>query len=149
MASIGEELNRERMRQGVTLKDIESVLHIRAAYLEAIEADNFTIIPGDVYVKGFIRNYANFLGLDGQKFVDRYKEIIGEDPVILKVRSHTTSKKKKEEKTERKNINHAKEERLTYEGRRKQREKTVVKEKFAVAIIVILMVIFFVWLFIF
>ena len=48
MASIGEELRRERQRRGVTIKDVEQVLHIRAAYLEALEEDNYKIIPGDV-----------------------------------------------------------------------------------------------------
>ena len=69
MASIGEELRRERQRRGVTIKDVEQVLHIRAAYLEALEEDNYKIIPGDVYVKGFIGNYADYLGLDRQRLV--------------------------------------------------------------------------------
>ena len=73
MASIGEELRRERSRRGLTYKDIEQVLHIRSTYLEAIEDGNYSLIPGAVYVKGFIRNYGNFLGLDGERLVRQFR----------------------------------------------------------------------------
>ena len=78
MSTIGEELRRERTRRGLTIKDIEQALHIRSAYLEAIEEDNYKIIPGDVYVKGFIGNYADLMGLERHRMIDRYKSLIGE-----------------------------------------------------------------------
>ena len=65
MAELGEELRRERVRRNLTFKDIEQVLHIKTTYLEAIEDGNYAVIPGRVYAKGFIRNYGNYLGLDG------------------------------------------------------------------------------------
>ena len=65
MAELGEELRRERVRRNLTFKDVEQVLHIITTYLEAIEDGKYDIIPGQVYVKGFIRNYGNYLDLDG------------------------------------------------------------------------------------
>ena len=61
MTQLGEELRRERMRRGLTYKDVEQRLHIRSAYLEALEEGNYDIIPGHVYTKGFIRNYGKHL----------------------------------------------------------------------------------------
>ena len=54
MTQLGEELRRERMRRGLTYKDVEQRLHIRSAYLEALEEGNYDVIPGQVYTKGFI-----------------------------------------------------------------------------------------------
>ena len=78
MAELGEELRRERVRRNLTFKDIEQVLHIKTTYLEAIEDGNFAVIPGRVYAKGFIRNYGNYLGLDGERLVKAYQNQVGE-----------------------------------------------------------------------
>ena len=80
MAELGEELRRERVRRNLTFKDVEQVLHIKTTYLEAIEDGNYDIIPGQVYVKGFIRNYGNYLDLDGDRLV---KEIRFPEGVLL------------------------------------------------------------------
>ncbi|ETJ28943.1 hypothetical protein Q604_UNBC16509G0001, partial [human gut metagenome] len=47
-------------------------------YLEAIEDGNYDIIPGQVYVKGFIRNYGNYLDLDGDRLVKVYQGQVGD-----------------------------------------------------------------------
>ena len=78
MAELGEELRRERVRRNLTFKDIEQVLHIKTTYLEAIEDGNYAVIPGRVYAKGFIRNYGNYLGLDGNRLVKVYQNQVGE-----------------------------------------------------------------------
>ena len=78
MAELGEELRRERVRRNLTFKDIEQVLHIKTTYLEAIEDGNYAVIPGRVYAKGFIRNYGNYLGLDGDRLVKVYQNQVGE-----------------------------------------------------------------------
>ena len=84
MAELGEELRRERVRRNLTFKDIEQVLHIKTTYLEAIEDGNYAVIPGRVYAKGFIRNYGNYLGLDGDRLVKVYQNQVGEvDTLIL------------------------------------------------------------------
>ena len=41
-------------------------------YIQALEAERFEVLPGDTYVKGFLRTYAEYLGLDGQLYVDEY-----------------------------------------------------------------------------
>ncbi|MBQ1914887.1 MAG: helix-turn-helix domain-containing protein [Selenomonadaceae bacterium] len=69
---IGDILRQERERQNLTVKDIEQGTSIRALYIEAIENGEYQTLPGEVYTKGFIRNYANFLKLDADDCVRRY-----------------------------------------------------------------------------
>lgn len=71
--SVGEILRRERMRYGKTLEDVEAMLRIRIAYLEAIEQGDHTRLPGRVYAIGFVRSYAEYLGLDGAKIIAMFK----------------------------------------------------------------------------
>ncbi|MDF2635390.1 MAG: putative transcriptional regulator [Pelosinus sp.] len=74
MQTVGEILRSERERKGLSVKEIELATSIRTIYITAIEEGNYTIIPGEVYLKGFIRNYANFLDLDSQQIVDLYRQ---------------------------------------------------------------------------
>lgn len=80
MPTVGEILRSEREKKGLTIKDIEKATSIRALYLNAIEEDNYGIVPGEVYLKGFIRNYATYLGLDSQDIMKVYKQ--SRTPVI-------------------------------------------------------------------
>ena len=73
MQNLGELLRDEREKKGLSLKEIENAISIRTLYISAIEEGNYNIIPGEVYLKGFIRNYANYLGLNGQEMVDLYR----------------------------------------------------------------------------
>ena len=61
---LGDILRQEREKQNLTVKDVEQETSIRALYIEAIENGDYKSLPGDVYAKGFIRNYAGFLKLD-------------------------------------------------------------------------------------
>lgn len=74
MTAVGSVLQAERERQGRTLKEVSDKINIKEIYLSALETETFTDIPGDVFVKGFIRNYANYLGLDGAALVREYKQ---------------------------------------------------------------------------
>lgn len=143
MATIGEILRRERARKGLTLQEIEQSLHIRAAYLEALEEDNYEVIPGHVYVKGFIRNYGNFLGLDGQGLVLTYKDHIGEDRAFV---VRTSKSKLKKTTNSQRLMNTDKIQKISIETRQRKREKTIIQERIFVTMIVIVIVIFFVWL---
>ena len=69
---IGDILRQERERQQLTVKDIEVGTSIRGLYIESIEKGEFDKLPGEVYTKGFIRNYASFLKLDPQSCIDQY-----------------------------------------------------------------------------
>ena len=63
----GETLRKERERQKLTIQDIEQGTSIRSAYIEALEKGDYDALPGEVYAKGFVKNYANFLNLDAEK----------------------------------------------------------------------------------
>ncbi len=73
MFSIGDRFLEARDKKGKSLKDAEKETKIRAKYLEALEHNNFNLIPGDAYVKIFIREYANFLSIDPDPLVDEYE----------------------------------------------------------------------------
>ena len=73
MQSVGDILRAERLKKGMTIKDVENTTHIRTVYLTAIEEGRFDAIPGEVYIKGFIRNYASCVGLDPEQMVAAYR----------------------------------------------------------------------------
>jgi hypothetical protein len=69
---IGNSLREARLRQGFELPRAEADTKIRAKYLRALEEEHFEVLPGETYVKGFLRTYADYLGLEGQLYVDEY-----------------------------------------------------------------------------
>lgn len=69
---LGDTLRREREKQGLTIKDIENETSIRSLYITAIENGDYDSLPGDVYTKGFIRNYAKALNLDSDSLLRQY-----------------------------------------------------------------------------
>src|SRR5712691_4727640 len=60
------------MRRGVDFAQAELATKIRGKYLRALEEEQFDVLPAQTYVKGFLRTYAEYLGLDGQLYVDEY-----------------------------------------------------------------------------
>ena len=69
---VGEILRREREKQGLSIADVAGETSIRDVYLEAIEKGDYDALPGDVYAKGFIRNYSKFLQIDGNALLEQY-----------------------------------------------------------------------------
>jgi cytoskeletal protein RodZ len=69
---IGNSLREARVRRGVEFAQAELGTKIRGKYLRALEDEQFDVLPAQTYVKGFLRTYAEFLGLDGQLYVDEY-----------------------------------------------------------------------------
>jgi cytoskeleton protein RodZ len=69
---IGSSLRGAREHQKLELSDVERETRIRARYIKALEDDQFDVLPGAAYAKGFLRTYADFLGLDAQRFLDEY-----------------------------------------------------------------------------
>jgi cytoskeletal protein RodZ len=65
MIRIGETLRRERERQGLSYEQVEAELRIRTHYLRMIEGGRLGALPGAPYTTAFVREYARFLGLDG------------------------------------------------------------------------------------
>ncbi len=70
---VGEVLRRTRTHYNQSIEDIEKALRIRASQIEAIESGNLKKLPGKVYAVGFVRSYAEYLGLDGDKMVKLFK----------------------------------------------------------------------------
>ncbi len=73
MAGIGSTLREARMRQHLDIVDLEARSKIRGKYLRALEDEEWGLLPGYPFVKGFLRTYADMLGLDGRALVDEFK----------------------------------------------------------------------------
>src|SRR5256714_14005735 len=81
MFEIGNSLREARVRQGLEYPQIELATKIRGKYLRALEDEQFGVLPAQPYVTGFLRTYAEYLGLDGQLYVDEFNSrfVAGED----------------------------------------------------------------------
>jgi cytoskeletal protein RodZ len=69
---IGNSLREARSRRGIDFAQAEQGTKIRGKYLRALEDERFELLPAQTYVKGFLRTYAEYLGLDGQLYVDEF-----------------------------------------------------------------------------
>jgi helix-turn-helix protein len=72
MFAIGSSLKDARLRKGLDLPTAAEATKIRTRHLQALEDEQFDVLPGQTYVRGFLKTYADFLGLDGQLYVDEY-----------------------------------------------------------------------------
>lgn len=81
-ATVGEELRAARLRLGEDLRTVAGSLRIRKEHLEALEAGDFANLPGRTYAIGFVRSYADYLGLDGAAAVARFKEEVADEPEL-------------------------------------------------------------------
>ena len=88
MFDIGSSLREARLRQELDFPELEARTKIRPKYLRALEDERFDILPAPTYIKGFLRSYAESLGLDGQPYVDEYNSrfAIGDDEVVVRSR---------------------------------------------------------------
>lgn len=73
MLEIGSSLWQARQRQKLTLAQVEAAIRIRASQLEALEQERFELLPPDPYRRSFLREYAQFLGLDGDLYAYEYE----------------------------------------------------------------------------
>lgn len=73
MSGIGEQLRKAREAKGLSISDIEKATKIQSRYLEAIENNDFDKLPGDFYVRAFIRQYAQIVGLNGKELLSQYQ----------------------------------------------------------------------------
>jgi cytoskeletal protein RodZ len=72
MASFGENLRRERELRGVSLRDMADATKISLRFLEALEKGRIDQVPGGLFARAFVRQYAKFLGLDAEKIVAEF-----------------------------------------------------------------------------
>jgi transcriptional regulator with XRE-family HTH domain len=73
MSEIGETLRQARMRAHIDVSEIEAKTKIRAKYLRALENEEWGLLPGQTFVKSFLRTYAQALGLDAKALVEEYR----------------------------------------------------------------------------
>ena len=84
LASFGEELRREREIRGISLKEIADATKISKRFLEAIERNDHRTLPAPVFTRGFVREYAKYLGLSSDEIVNRYNYAAAGDDRIEK-----------------------------------------------------------------
>jgi cytoskeletal protein RodZ len=84
LASFGEELRREREIRGISLKEIADATKISKRFLEAIERNDHRTLPAPVFTRGFVREYAKYLGLNTDEIVNRYNYAAAGDDRIEK-----------------------------------------------------------------
>src|ERR1700719_2539198 len=84
MTSIGESLRRERLRRNLDLDQVSQELKISARFLEAIEAEKFDKLPGGVFARSFVRQYARLLGLDEDEAAAAVRGALEPEPDIPK-----------------------------------------------------------------
>jgi len=80
MATFGETLRRERELRGVDLRDIAEATNISLRFLQALEEDRTEVLPGGIFPKAFVRQYATYLGLDPDRLVAEYMYAHGGAP---------------------------------------------------------------------
>jgi cytoskeletal protein RodZ len=80
MPTLGEELRRRREERGTTLAEISEATRIGTRFLKAIEADNFSVLPGGIYTRNFIRSYAGSVGMGEDEAIALYHQQISGQP---------------------------------------------------------------------
>src|SRR5438105_13316293 len=74
---IGPALRKARQTRGKSIEEASRDTHIRAEYLHALEREAFGSLRGDVYIRGFLRSYSSYLGLNPDKVVSAYVQAMG------------------------------------------------------------------------
>lgn len=74
MPTLGEELKRLREDKGLSFREVSAATHIGSRFLQAIEADNYSILPGGIFNRGFVRSYARYVGLDEEQALVLYNQ---------------------------------------------------------------------------
>ena len=87
MASFGENLRRERELRGVALRDIADATKISMRFLQALEQDRVDVLPGGIFQRSFVRQYAKHLGLDPDRMVTEFDHVYGPEPAVPKTAS--------------------------------------------------------------
>jgi cytoskeletal protein RodZ len=87
--SIGSLLRERREAIGASLAEVEAATKIRQKYLSAIESDEWQLLPGEIIGRGFLRNYANYLGVEANEVVERRRAIV--DPGLATALVNTSA----------------------------------------------------------
>ena len=99
---LADKLRGERERKGLSIKDVASATSIRALYIEGLESGDYSKLPAEVYIKGFIRNYASYLGLDPKEMMKEYLSENHPDKLAEVEASEEAAQKMEEDRKEHK-----------------------------------------------
>ncbi len=88
MSSFGEELRKQRKVRQITLQEIAAATKVNLRFLQALERDDFDVLPGGLFTRGFIRAYATHVGLDPEATVNAYLYEIGQAQTEKHPRPH-------------------------------------------------------------
>lgn len=77
LKNIGETLKQRRKEMNLSLKEAENATSIRMSYLQSIEEGDMSKLISPIYAQGFLRQYASFLGLDGENIIRENPELFG------------------------------------------------------------------------
>ncbi|MDI3309908.1 MAG: DUF4115 domain-containing protein [Thermoanaerobacterium sp.] len=91
MNELGDILKNARLKKGMTLDDLQEITKIRTRYLKAIEDGDFNVIPALVYAKGFVKSYAEAVGLDANDLLKKYSYLFEESKEKDDVVQHVTT----------------------------------------------------------
>ncbi len=89
MSSLGEKLRQAREARGVSISEIADQTRVSAYYLEAIESDDYRVLPGGIFNKGFVKAFAKYVGVDEQEALQDYAVLIAEQGDKLSVPEKT------------------------------------------------------------
>jgi len=92
MSDLGQLLKKARTQKGISLDELQDLTKIRTRYLEAIEEGNYKILPGNFYVRAFIKSYSEAVGLEPDEVLRLYRSVIPEtnpEPAKEPKRRHT------------------------------------------------------------
>lgn len=78
MSDLGQLLKKARLEKGISLEDLQETTKIRKRYLECIEEGNYKALPGNFYVRAFIKSYAEAVGLEPNEVLQLYRNVIPE-----------------------------------------------------------------------
>ena len=77
--TVGARLREERLSKGIKRSEIASKLHITNHYVKSLEANNFDKLPGAIFVKGYLKNYSELLGLNPIEIIGLYEKFISKE----------------------------------------------------------------------
>ena len=138
METIGQILKNAREKKGLTIEELEATTHIVARFIKALENEEFDVLPGEIYVKGFIKNLSDKLSLDADMVLERYNlqknGIKSEQDLLKNGKAIKNIKKNKEPVKEVKDGNDIKDNKETEINKEPVKDNTNTKESLKEAI---------------
>ncbi|MGM9966861.1 MULTISPECIES: RodZ domain-containing protein [unclassified Rummeliibacillus] len=99
MTELGARLKEARVSKGYSLDDLQEITKIQKRYLSAIEEGNYSIMPGTFYVRAFIKQYAEAVGLDSNELLETFKSEIPANNTVQNVTATTNIQQPQQRRT--------------------------------------------------